>query len=62
VKRRYSLGGENSLTMPYVGFEPPIPAISAGTLVRLSLARPWTGPHAPSGEDQRNSLQLSGWY
>ncbi len=61
-KQRYSLAGAWTLILPFVGFQKPVSTIPAGTLVRLSLARPWTGPTAPPGEDQRHSLQLSGWY
>lgn len=61
-KPQYALAAGATLILPYVGFQPTLPSIPAGSLVRLSLARPWTGASAPPGEDQRHSLQLSGWY
>ncbi|MHB1469594.1 MAG: dual OB domain-containing protein [Solirubrobacteraceae bacterium] len=42
----------------YVGVVEPVPRIDAGTLLRVSLARPWAPPNAPPGL----YLQLSGWY
>ena len=47
--------------LPYVGFAPPIDAIPAGTLVRLSLAR-WWRPDNASDVEARCYLQMSGWY
>lgn len=43
----------------YAGTEPPVDAIPAGTLVRMSLTRWWTPPEAVS---KACYLQLSGWY
>jgi hypothetical protein len=45
--------------IPFVGFAEAIERISAGALVRVSLAR-WFAP-AKTGEE-RCYLQLSGWY
>ncbi len=45
---------------PYVGFEPTVDIIPAGTLLRVSLAR-WWKPE-DSEMDERCYLQLSGWY
>ena len=59
---KYQLSALNEIILPYVGCQPVIPTILSGSLVRLSLARPWTGPDAPVDEDKRHSLQLSGWY
>jgi len=50
-----------SLSIPYVGHEPPVQTIPAGALIRVSLARWWTNPHAPD-EGESCSLQLSGWF
>jgi hypothetical protein len=47
--------------LKYVGTEPPLPRIPAGTLVRVSLARWWHPDDDPSMES-RCYLQLSGWY
>jgi hypothetical protein len=60
-KPRYRLGGPNPFLVTYVGVTPAIPTIPAGTLVRLSLARPWTNADDPA-EHTRCSVQLSGWY
>lgn len=46
--------------LKYVGFADPIPFITAGTLVRVSLAR-WWAP-ADAAVEERCYLQLSGWY
>ena len=45
---------------PYVGFEPNINRIPAGTLMRVSLARWWKPEDSEMNE--RCYLQLSGWY
>jgi hypothetical protein len=42
----------------YVGVADPVNRIEIGTLVRVSLARPWSPPNAPDGL----YLQVSGWY
>lgn len=47
--------------LPYLGFAPPVEAIPAGTLVRLSLARWWRPEHEHDVE-ARCYLQISGWY
>ncbi|GAB1450906.1 hypothetical protein MASR2M47_09620 [Draconibacterium sp.] len=44
----------------YVGFEPVIDIIPAGTLLRVSLARWWKPENSDMNE--RCYLQLSGWY
>jgi hypothetical protein len=42
----------------YVGVAEPAARIEPGTLVRVSLARPWSPSNAPAGL----YLQISGWY
>ena len=42
----------------YVGVAEPVERIDPRILVRVSLARPWSPPNAPSGL----YLQISGWY
>jgi len=42
----------------YVGLADAVDRIEIGTLVRVSLARPWSPPNAPDGL----YLQISGWY
>lgn len=60
---RYVLSGSERLVLPYVGFDPPLKAIDARTLVRLSLSRAWTNaPEHLKEERDRHSVQLSGWY
>lgn len=49
---------EDRRRIRYVGVADPIGRIEPGTLVRVSLARPWTPSNAPSGL----YLQISGWY
>lgn len=51
---------EPNKRFPYVGFEPKVKRIPAGTLMRMSLAR-WWRPE-DSEIDERCYLQLSGWY
>ncbi|MCU7964681.1 hypothetical protein L5M28_19215 [Shewanella sp. SW32] len=46
--------------MPYVGLEPAVDSIPAGSLVRVSLAR-WWSPN-PEECEERCYVQLSGWY
>lgn len=55
---RYKVKG-TIYEMPYVGLQPAIDLVPAGTLVRMSLAR-WWSPE-PNFE-QRCYAQLSGWY
>lgn len=50
--------GGGTRRIRYVGVAPETPTIPSGTLLRLSLARPWAPPSAPPGL----YLQLSGWY
>lgn len=45
---------------PYVGLEPTVEVIPAGTLMRISLARWWKPEDSEISE--RCYLQLSGWY
>lgn len=47
------------LRLRFVGFQEPVERITAGTIIRLSLANWWDGDSP--GED-RCYLQLSGWY
>ena len=58
----YPSGDEFTPTkrFPYVGFEPTVEAIPAGTLMRISLARWWKPEDSEISE--RCYLQLSGWY
>jgi hypothetical protein len=46
---------------PFVGFQPPINTIPAGTLLRLSLAR-WWRPSDETDVEERCYVQISGWY
>ena len=57
-RNRYQIQGER-YNFPYVGVEPPISTIAAGTLVRVSLAR-WWSPYEDL--EERCYMQLSGWY
>ena len=59
TKVRYQIEGTNR-KITFVGFQNPVQLISAGTLLRISLARWW----APNDDDveERCYLQLSGWY
>ena len=52
--------GDINLYLTYVGTDPTIEVLPAGSIARLSLARWW----APSGSatPKRCYLQLSGWY
>jgi len=60
-KTRYQYESESSLVcITYVGFQPPVDVIPAGTLVRVSLARWWAPEDAEI--EERCYLQLSGWY
>ncbi len=47
-------------TLTFVGFQEPLPAIEAGTLLRVSLAHWWRPEDHPERE-LRCFLQLSGW-
>lgn len=47
-------------TLVFVGFQDPPAEIPAGTLVRVSLTRPWRSPDRPDDE-LRCYAQLSGW-
>lgn len=49
-------GGQRRIR--YVGVADPAARIEPGTLVRVSLAKPWSPPNAPAGL----YLQISGWY
>lgn len=61
-KDRYQYQNKlRTVCITYVGFDPPIDRIEAGSLVRVSLARWWTPPDSPDMEE-RCYLQLSGWY
>lgn len=44
---------------PYVGYDTPLEVIPAGTLIRVSLARPYA---REQGETPKCWLQISGWY
>lgn len=59
-KVRYSCNINGTwYSLPYIGYDEPIEAIPAGTLIRVSLARWWDQNGAT---EPRCSLQLSGWY
>jgi len=56
---RYVFRAENGRRrIRYVGVADPATRIEPGTLVRVSLARPWSPSNAPAGL----CLQISGWY
>ena len=60
-KTRYRYESNSSpVCITYVGFQPSIDVIPAGTLVRVSLARWWAPEN--SEVEERCYLQLSGWY
>lgn len=46
----------------WVGLQPPLPVIPAGTLLRLSLARWWKPRDAPASEEEKCFLQISGYF
>jgi len=48
-------------TLTFVGFQEPIEALPAGTLVRVSLAH-WWRPKEHPAEELRCYVQLSGWF
>ena len=52
-KARYKYNDE--VSFPYVGLAPPVNTISAGTIIRMSITRPF-------GTGNSCWLQLSGWY
>ncbi len=58
-KDRYILDN-HGLDMPYVGGDPMVATLPAGTLIRVSLARWWRPDN--SHDEERCYLQLSGWY
>lgn len=59
---RYVYPSENgNITFVFIGFQEPLPEIAAGTLVRISLSRPWRPADRPS-EEPRCYVQLSGWF
>lgn len=60
VRFRYP-NGNGVRCLSYVGFAPPVAAIPAGSLLRVSLARWWRPADKPDMND-RCYLQLSGWY
>lgn len=55
---RYVFRADGGRRIRYVGVAEAIARIEPGTLVRVSLARPWTPSNAPAGL----YLQISGWY
>ena len=63
-KACYKYAPQNNVEVvaTYSGLDKEVPKIiDAGTLVRVSLARWWTGDSGPNGEE-RCYLQISGWY
>ena len=60
VRYRYpSESGGYALT--FVGFQEPLEMIPEGTLLRISLARPWRPEDKPN-EELRCHAQISGWF
>lgn len=58
---RYVYEGENGeATLVFVGFQDPPAELPAGTLLRVSLTRPWRPVDRPD-EELRCYAQLSGW-
>ena len=58
---RYVYATENfKATLVFVGFQEPPDEIPAGTLLRVSLSRPWRPADRPD-EERRCYVQLSGW-
>ena len=63
AKFRYlNPNAQEDAVIPYVGYQSPAARITAGTLVRLSLARWWQTPDASAGSDEKCYLQVSGTY
>jgi len=61
IRFEYPNQGYGWRSLKYVGVEENVPdSISEGTLLRVSLARWWTG--SEGGQEERCYLQLSGWY
>ena len=59
---RYRYPTENGgCTLTFVGFQEPLAAIPAGTLLRVSLAHRWRPKDQPDAEE-RHYVQLSGWF
>jgi ATP-dependent DNA helicase RecQ len=50
-----------NVTFVFIGFQEPLPEIPAGTLVQISLSRPWR-PSNSSNEEARCYAQISGWF
>ncbi len=55
----YAAAKRHSFRVKYVGLEPEIESVPAGTIVRVSLARAW---RRAGDKSDRCWLQLSGWY
>jgi ATP-dependent DNA helicase RecQ len=60
IRYRY-LTGDGGRTVTFVGFQEPVDAIAAGTLLRVSLAHWWRPTDKPQ-EELRCYVQLSGWF
>jgi len=60
IRYRYATG-DGGRTVTFVGFQDPVEAIPAGTLLRLSLAH-WWRPRDNPDEELRCYVQLSGWF
>jgi hypothetical protein len=58
--KHYIYPSDQIKRLPYVGFEPTVDIIPAGTLMRISVARWWKPEDSEISE--RCYLQLSGWY
>lgn len=60
IRYRYPTS-DGGRTVTFVGYQEPITAIPAGTLLRVSLAHWWRPKERPD-EELRCYVQLSGWF
>src|SRR5512133_2883344 len=60
IRYRYPAAGGDR-TLVFVGFQEPVEAIPAGTLLRVSLAH-WWRPEEDDDGELRCYMQLSGWF
>jgi ATP-dependent DNA helicase RecQ len=60
IRYRYPTD-DGGRTVTFVGFQEPVDAIPAGTLLRVSLAH-WWRPSEKPDEELRCYVQLSGWF
>lgn len=61
VRYRYP-NGVDYRSISYVGYQDPIDAISAGTILRVSFSRVFPPDNSPITAPKGYYLQLSGWY